>query len=683
MKSKHFLILWAFVLMATFLVAALVPIFWYLKDNVAVNPQFSLLEGAHARLGKGYMAGRIQYSPDGSVLAIPTSIGVWIHDADTLKALDLLTGHIDRVWRMCFNPDGSMLASVEGKTIFLWDFTTGTLKTPLHTLKPVDTYNGIDNIAFSPDGKVLAIGYRKGAVQLWDAKTGRLKTTFQRPQSGEYIGSANIIAFSPDGRTVASISEWQTKLYLWHVETGDHTTHHIGNVPAPHNQSLRFSPGGQTLVRLRSNRITLWDVKTGTLKKTFTGDINHRLDLVWFRPDGRSVVASDWDSSYTYMWDVDTGVQKDITDIEKNIACISPDEETWVLKRKINNKNYIQLWDVAKARPKKTIQWIEGGEPILFSPDGKTLVTGYGYKAVGYKYTMNLWNVENITNIGIEPMTEAYKATLTSDNLGQFALRFSYNKKRLLQIGEANGNLWHTPSRAVVTEFSRYAPNGSNGQINPVFITSDRQAIIRTQEGFGLWDFTKGNYKLIPVNDQRWGSPETLCLSPDEKLLASSWDTNIYLWDVATGTYKMTLTGHERVVISLCFSPDGKTLASGDGRGRALRDPMLHPSGPPKIRFWDVETGEQKASLMGHGGDVYALVFEPYGEYLASGHWQKIRIWDVETRKQLGVIKGYDGQVTSLVFSPDGNYLASGHAGTTFIWRMSPITGRFRIYFLD
>lgn len=211
MKSKQFFILWALIFVATFLVAVLVPIFWYLKDDVVDNPQFSLPEGAVARFGKGDMTGGIQYSPDGSVLAIPTSIGVWIHDADTLKALDLLTGHIDWTWRTCFNPDGSMLASVEGKTIFLWDFTTGTRKMPLHTLKPVDTHNGIDNIAFSPDGKVLAIGYRKGAVQLWDAKTGRLKATFQRPLNVDdpmyYPQSPNLIAFSPDSRTVASISE--------------------------------------------------------------------------------------------------------------------------------------------------------------------------------------------------------------------------------------------------------------------------------------------------------------------------------------------------------------------------------------------------------------------------------------------------------------------------------------------
>lgn len=391
---------------------------------------------------------------------------------------------------------------------------------------------------------------------------------------------------------------------------------------------------------------------------------------------------------YICQWDVDTGVQKDITDIEKAIACISPDEETWVLKRKINNKNYIQSWDVAKAKPKKTIQWIEGGEPILFSPNGETLVTGYGPKFVGYRYTMNLWDVEYIVNIDVASMTEAYTATLTSDNLGQFALRFGPGKKRILQIGEANGNLWHIPSSAVVTEFARYAPNAFNGQINPVFITSDRQAIIRTQEGFGLWDFTKGNYKLIPVNDWRWDSPEALCLSPDGKLLASGKDTNIYLWDVATGTLKMTLIGHECVVVSLCFSPDGKTLASGGGRGRALKDPPRRDAlrdrprrASESIRFWDVETGEQKAILTGHDRDVSALAFYPYGDYLASGHWQTIRIWDVETREQVGVIKGYNGRVTSLVFSPDGNYLASGHAGTTFLWRMSPFTGVIRFGF--
>ena len=56
------------------------------------SPQWHLPEGAKARLGKGTIY-EIAYSPDGTRLAVASSIGIWIYDAATGEALDLFTGH--------------------------------------------------------------------------------------------------------------------------------------------------------------------------------------------------------------------------------------------------------------------------------------------------------------------------------------------------------------------------------------------------------------------------------------------------------------------------------------------------------------------------------------------------------------------------------------------------------------
>ena len=57
--------------------------------------QFSLPEGAKARLGKGTI-NEIQYSPDGTRLAVASSIGIWLYDTATHQEVALLTGHTDR-----------------------------------------------------------------------------------------------------------------------------------------------------------------------------------------------------------------------------------------------------------------------------------------------------------------------------------------------------------------------------------------------------------------------------------------------------------------------------------------------------------------------------------------------------------------------------------------------------------
>jgi len=303
----------------------------------------------------------------------------------------VLTTNGQGVNSLAFSPDGELIAAAcQSDDIELWEVRTRKRRFTLegHTA-PVQA------VAFSGDGKLLASGGDDGTVRLWYTAAGIIKATLRGGN-----GYISCVAFSGDGTLVASggkdkaVTVWdvasrKVKATLKGHKQGKKT---LFSSPI---MSVAFNPDGKRLASGGADgKIIVWDLQTGKANTTLTGSAKEGVRTVAFSPDGKLLASGSFDGRVK-LWDVGKAKLKiplgrHYYEAVQAVSCVafSPDgkllastsafglgDDEW--EEPPDPLYQIKMWEVATGRERGTLSGKTGQIlSVAFSPDSKLLATG-------------------------------------------------------------------------------------------------------------------------------------------------------------------------------------------------------------------------------------------------------------------------------------------------------------------
>lgn len=251
-------------------------------------------------------------SPNGKVLAsgsVDTTIRLW--DPATRQSVATLEGHGGEVSALAFSPDSTMLASGEMyKKVKIWDVAA---KKEVQMFSDID--GAITGLVFSTDGKRLFAGTKDNSVLVWtigaDAPAKKLPHNW----------ALQDLAMSPNGKVLATIDDGGT-IHLWDTATLKETK---SMKHADTARTIAFSADGNFIASGGGEMVKLWD-SAGNEKASAKYDANS----VAFSPDGSKLVVGTQDNLVLILGGTDLALKSKSDKHERPVLAVvvTPDGKT-------------------------------------------------------------------------------------------------------------------------------------------------------------------------------------------------------------------------------------------------------------------------------------------------------------------------------------------------------------------
>ncbi|MFN8374665.1 MAG: hypothetical protein U0694_17515 [Anaerolineae bacterium] len=623
-------------------------------------------------LGEGFITGVI-WSPDGSLLALSGSLGVWIYNPDDLEQpLALLPDDAAAYSRlMRFSPDSQRLLVSTQERILVWDIATQALVSP-----PMDTGN-IISFDINPNGTLIAAGSYDGRLMVYDVETGEVKTEFTITYAYTPIMD---VTFSPDGTNIAFTGSQMPLLILndptaeWNNVTSEPRVLRP-EVSEAGISSINFSPDGTRIAARVYTNVYLWQLDSGeytvltpeqdpnqTIGKGGGGDLT-------FSPDGTRLVTAD---SAIRIWDLQQGTSEIMQNADglsyAAYVAFNPD---WTRAALVDSSGVLRIRDMTNGEVTATMDRysIQQAADIAFSPDGATLASVTSDNAVRF------WDV---TRSGRDALLRTldfegqelwgYQQLSYQPDAGTLALLTLEGIEVLDPSAETLRPFWQDTVEAQFTGYGgimEYSPDGSRLAV----ASRDGSAIV-------LLDAQTGEVSrsLVPapgtmVRDLAFspdGQQMAVSLSPALNQFGGGGGSEVLSYPIqilnpVTGETLATLAGGTDASLQLTYTPDGAHLLA------------LIPG--TTVDVWDVASAERTMQLES-GNSASSFAVSPEGSLLVISLYDAtlennvLHLWDLHGDFSTPLSSMDDPMgCTGLTFNAEGTLLAAiAYDGTLKLW---------------
>jgi WD40 repeat protein len=591
-----------------------------------------------ARLGKGVFH-QAAISPDGSTLAIASSIGIYFYNARTLDEQRLVETD-EVIDHIAYSPDGSLfVTSTDGSSSGTSTDTRIQLRDSLDgkALRSLDDpLDQINTIVFSPDGHKIAAGNPSGEVKVWSTDTGKVLHTFTDFQDHVFA-----LAFSPDGNTLAG-GGYDRRLVLWNTITGQ-AEQIFDDDSTAIVTAIAYSPDGRTLAWSNGGgSIPLWDISSHRTIRKFQHPGG--IASMAFSSDGKRLISAggyqgeDKDATLI-VWDVATGMPTVTMDGHTEgitSALLNPNGQTLF---STDEQNVMRLWDTTSGQLLEARNWIAiDGNAIAFSPHGQDLI------AINPQRGLQLWDVKthDLIRIFAEQVRDIIDVAFSHD--GQTITSINY---------DAVVHAWDADNSSLLRTFK--IP-GRTAAFSP----DDRTLASAQVHGDDIWllDLQTGQKFDILTTTQPSGVG-IMEFSPQGQVLASAsnsyFEPGIRIWDVKANKLLREVSKNSHGISTMAFSPDGGILASSEYGGFVI--------------LQNINTEQAAPTQILHRLPGHAIAFSPDGHIIATSVENDVILWDTSSGQRLAQLKGHTASIWHIVFSPDGKTLATTSTdGTVRLW---------------